>query len=102
MNENEVVEKVKRNSPSREEFAVIWNTAESRNDALQRFQNAGFDVKYGGMLARYKNLKSNGVNLKDMPYSPRGRRINAAAINQVLAQLEADKNKNDGTETAEV
>lgn len=92
MNENTnevVVEKAKRNSPSPEQFCLIWNASDSRQDVLKRIKAAGFDeMSYNAMIARHKQYSASGANLKEIKAANRGKRVDVSAINAAIAAAE--------------
>lgn len=73
--------KVKRNSPSPEQFVDIVNVSDNRQDALTRFKNAGFDVTYSAFAARYNSYRKQNVTMKALPNLPKGRKLDVAALN---------------------
>jgi len=80
--------------PNALEFCTIYNQSADRADALKRFDEAGFAMSYGALVARAKSYsdpqrKGGPIALKVLPPSPRGRRINTADINAKLAEQAA-------------
>ena len=76
-------------SPSPIEFALTYNAASSRKDALKRFTDQKLHMSYGSLLARVKSYtdpaREGGViKLKDMPDGQRGRHVDAAAVNAAI------------------
>ena len=80
----------KGKQPDATQFALVWNQSESRQDAVTRFNAAGFHMTYGALVARVKaytkaDRPGGAINLKSMPAAARGRRINAEAVNAAIA-----------------
>lgn len=76
-------------SPTPIEFALTYNAASSRKDALKRFADQKLHMSYGSLLARVKSYtdpaREGGViKLKDMPDGQRGRHVDAAAVNAAI------------------
>jgi len=76
----------KRNSPDAVKFAEVWNASDSRNDAVTRFKNAGYDMTYSALVAREKSYRKANIHLKVIPAAAKGRRLDVAAVN---AQIDA-------------
>lgn len=78
-------------SPTALEFALVYNAASSRQDAVAAFAKQGFHMTYGSLLARVKSYTEgpNKVNLKDMPAGQRGRKIDVDAINKAIEEAAA-------------
>jgi hypothetical protein len=75
-------------SPSALEFARAFNdeSVRTRKDVVDLLVKQGFHMTYGALVAREKNYREANVHLKELEAAPRGRRINAEAINAEIDQ----------------
>lgn len=80
-------------SPSALEFALAWNSPEvnTRADVIAKLKSQGFEMSYSALVNRAKSYTDPGRNggpikLKELKQGQRGRRVNAAEINEALAQ----------------
>lgn len=48
-------------------FAQVWNTSNSRQEALDTFKAKGYTLKYGSLGARVKSFRKAGIPMKEMP-----------------------------------
>jgi|TARA_R100000908_G_scaffold63926_1_gene46181 hypothetical protein len=66
------------------EFVKVWQASESRQQVAD-----ALEVTYGSIVSREKTLRKHGVNLKVFPKQPRGIQINANALNDLIAEIDA-------------
>lgn len=65
-------------------FAQVWNTSNSRQEALDTFKAKGYTLKYGSLGARVKSFRKAGVPMKEMPRAStvgrKGKKLDVAKI----------------------
>ena len=65
------------------DFVRVWQGCESRQQVADRL-----GVTYGSVASREKTLRKAGVNIKQMARQQRGIKIDADALNALIAEVD--------------
>lgn len=72
-------------------FAQVWNTSNSRQEALDTFKAKGYTLKYGSLGARVKSFRKAGVTMKEMPRAStvgrKGKKLDVSKLNAAVAAV---------------
>ena len=85
---------------SREEFGLMWNASNSSKEAARKMTELcrqkgtlgpNEEMKTAVVLARVTSYRKKGVELKEMPRSGGGNRMDVDALNKVLREAQAQE-----------
>ena len=65
------------------DFVKTWQSSESRQEVADKL-----GVTYGSVASREKTLRKAGVNIKTMERQQRGTKIDADALNALIAEVD--------------
>ena len=65
------------------DFVKTWQSSESRQEVADKL-----GVTYGSVASREKTLRKAGVNIKTMERQQRGIKIDAEALNALIAEVD--------------
>ena len=76
-------------------FVEVWNTSNSRQEALDTFAEKGYTLKYGSLGARVKSFRKAGVPMKEMPRASttgrKGKKLDVAKLAAVAERVKQEQ-----------